>query len=158
MLGFRIVNKWRVKLRGFCVRGYFSNIHFVLIKFDVVWLAFHIIAPLCMSFLTGRVTLDFSSSISFSLFISICYIYDLLNWRSWEVHSHNYRHFVKVSRQRLELTIQFPSQGTGWPGKRFIHLPSERYPPYYSAPFLNSMINVNDDVLMSVMSIIVLSY
>ena len=30
-----------------------------------------------------------------------------------------------MSRQHLGLTTQFPSQGMGWPGQRFIHLPSE---------------------------------
>ena len=30
-----------------------------------------------------------------------------------------------MSRQHLELTTQFSSQGMGWPGRRFIHLASE---------------------------------
>ena len=32
---------------------------------------------------------------------------------------------AELSCQRLELTSQFPSQGMGWPGKMFIHLPGE---------------------------------
>ena len=30
-----------------------------------------------------------------------------------------------MSRQHLELTAQFPSQGMGWIGRRFIHFSSE---------------------------------
>ena len=39
-----------------------------------------------------------------------------LNCRSWEAHSHNYRHFVRVP-QRLELNTKFPHKAWVDPGE-----------------------------------------
>ena len=37
------------------------------------------------------------------------------------------RQCKSMSRQHLGVTTQFPSQGMGWFGRRFIHLPSESW-------------------------------
>ena len=50
----------------------------------------------------------------------------IVNWIAWgwEAHFRNYRHFVSQCPVST-LDWQFPSQGMGWPRRRFIHLPSE---------------------------------
>ena len=53
------------------------------------------------------------------------YVYGWISW-GWEAHFRNYRHYVsQCPISTLEGLPNFPRQGMGWPGLRFIHLPSE---------------------------------
>ena len=78
-----------------------------------------------MDSLTEHISSRNDDTNSYSIYICV-YLSMVCGWiaSGCEAHSRNNRHYVNAN-QHLELTTHLPSQGIGWPGRRFIHLASE---------------------------------